>query len=322
MKKQWAELLLTLILGIGAPWLILGTGAALLQRQEPTQETIVLNQPASHRIQVLTENGEQQLQLEEYLTGVLLRELPASFAMEAKKAQAIVARTYAMRVTAGSKHDGCVCTDSGCCQGYWDPEDYLESGGKLSAVEEAREAAVQTVDTVLTYDGELIDATYFSSSGGRTEDAMAVWGADIPYLQSVESPGEESAAHHTDTVVFTPREFENALGRDLSGSAGSWFGETVLTQGGGVETMIIGGKSYQGTELRKLLGLRSTAFTVTATPDTITIVTKGFGHRVGMSQYGAQAMALDGSTCEEILEHYYQNCTIDDLDAVWGKPSD
>jgi len=168
MKKQWAELLLTLILGIGAPWLILGTGAALLQRQEPTQETIVLNQPASHRIQVLTENGEQQLQLEEYLTGVLLRELPASFAMEAKKAQAIVARTYAMRVTAGSKHDGCVCTDSGCCQGYWDPEDYLESGGKLSAVEEAREAAVQTVDTVLTYDGELIDATY----GRRTRAVL------------------------------------------------------------------------------------------------------------------------------------------------------
>ena len=132
---------------------------------------------------------------------------------------------------------------------------------------------------------------------------MAVWGADVPYLQSVESLGEENAAHYSDTVVFSREQFVQALGTLLSGSPMEWFGETVHTKGGGVDTMIIGGQAYRGTELRQLLGLRSTAFTVTASEETVTIVTKGFGHRVGMSQYGAEAMAQKGCTCDQILEH-------------------
>ena len=123
------------------------------------------------------------------------------------------------------------------------------------------------------------------------------------------SPGEENAPHDTDTVTFTPGEFQTALGVTLSGSPKSWFGTTTYTEGGGVASMTIGGESYTGTKLRSLLGLRSTAFAV-AVGEEITITTKGFGHRVGMSQYGADAMAVTGSTFEEILAYYYQGTTL------------
>ena len=96
---------------------------------------------------------------------------------------------------------------------------------------------------MLTYDGALIEATYFSCSGGRTEDAVAVWGTDVPYLRSTDSPGEEKATHYMDTVTFSAEEFQNLLGADLSGLPGSWFGEITYTDGGGVDTIDIGGET-------------------------------------------------------------------------------
>ena len=168
-----------------------------------------------------------------------------------------------------------------------------------------------TAGLVLTYNGSLIDATYFSCSGGRTEDAAAVWGADVPYLQAVDSPGEEGAAAYESEVYFTKSEFARLLGRELAGSPTQWLGKVSYTDGGGVATMVIGGVTYTGKELRSLLGLKSTAFTMTADASGITVVTKGNGHRVGMSQYGAEAMAVLGSSYEEILAHYYQGTVID-----------
>ena len=158
----------------------------------------------------------------------------------------------------------------------------------------------------MTYEGKLVEATYFSCSGGTTEDAVAVWGTDVPYLQSVASPGEENATYYTDSVTFTAQEFASRLGVNLTGKPASWVCDVTHTVGGGVDTMKIGGLTFKGTELRKLLGLRSTAFTITAMEDTITVQTRGYGHRVGMSQYGADAMAALGSTYDEILTHYYQ----------------
>ena len=152
---------------------------------------------------------------------------------------------------------------------------------------------------------------YFSCSGGTTEDAVAVWGADIPYLRSVESPGEENAPYDTDTVEFTPQSFQDLLGQNLEGTTDTWFGETTYTSGGGVAKMVIGGLAYTGTALRSQLGLRSTAFTVETTPEKITIHTRGWGHRVGMSQYGADAMDAQGATYDEILSHYYPGTTLE-----------
>lgn len=114
-------------------------------------------------------------------------------------------------------------------------------------------------------------------------------GNGVPYLQAVASPGEEKAAHYTDTVRFSAGAFQDALGVKLSGSPGSWFRDVTYTDGGGVDTIVIGGTSYKGTDLRSALGLRSTAFSISTTEDTVTITTRGYGHRVGMSQYGADA---------------------------------
>ena len=206
--------------------------------------------------------------------------------------------------------------DPQCCQGYEDISEYLHNGGSEDRINLAREAVDQTKGEVLTYEGTLIDATYFSCSGGQTEDALAVWGIDIPYLQSVSSPGEEHATYYWDSVQFTFDEFQDALSLELDGSPGSWFGSTTYTKGGGVETIRIGDRVYSGTELRTKLGLRSTAFSISVSNGKITIITKGFGHRVGMSQYGANAMALNGAQYSQILTHYYPGTEIDKVDFI------
>lgn len=248
----------------------------------------------------------QQMTLEEYLVGVVLAEMPADFEIEALKAQAVVARTYTRRRMDGGKHEAAaVCMDAGCCQGYRSPEEYQEAGGKETAVEKVRRAVEDTDGLVLRYGGKLIDATYFSCSGGSTEDAVAVWGQDVPYLQAVESPGEEDAPRFTDSVGFSASEFADKLGLSSDGDPAGWFGAVEYTDGGGVDTMVIQGKRFTGTQLRSRLGLRSTAFEISVSGKSITVTTRGFGHRVGMSQYGAQAMARAGETCEGILAHYY-----------------
>ena len=218
----------------------------------------------------------------------------------------MVARTYTCKRMEHFKHGAAaVCTNSSCCQGFRDEEDYVNSGGSRDSVEKIRSAVTETDGQVLVYGGELIDATYFSCSGGQTEDAVAVWGQDVPYLQSVESPGEEDAPRYSGRISYTPENFRLLTGISGEGSVGSWFGPVTWTDGGGVDTIRICGETFTGTELRGILGLRSTMFTVGVEDGMIVIETRGFGHRVGMSQYGAQAMAGDGCSYQEILEHYY-----------------
>ena len=311
MKERLIMLAVTMLMGVLIPWLTFGAYWEWMPEAPPVEETTAPAEPET-QIPVYAE-GVRLMGLEAYVTGVLLGEMPASFGFEAKKAQAVVARTYALRtIGRGNKHGvPSVCTDSACCQGYRSPEEYLHAGGSPEAVAEAERAVRETAGLVLTYNGDLAEATYFSCSGGMTEDAVAVWGTEIPYLQAVESPGEEHATHYTDTLVFSPEQFASALGVRLKGSPTAWFQGVRYTQGGGVEAMEIGGVTYTGTELRRLLGLRSTAFTVKADENQIRITTKGFGHRVGMSQYGADAMAAGGSNFRDILTHYYPGTAID-----------
>ena len=307
MKKQ---LLLSFLAGLALPLLL-----ACLFRQTPrvgdVESESISPAPAAYdaavTLTVLNRSGNlQQMTLEDYLLGVVLAEMPASFEPEALKAQAVVARTYTCKRMEGGKHDAAaVCMDPGCCQGFRAPADYLDEGGKQTAVDKVRSAVKSTDGQVLHYDGSLIDANYFSCSGGSTEDAVAVWGQDVPYLRAVDSPGEEDAPRFTDSVSFTTSEFAGKLGLSDQGDPASWFGAVRYTEGGGVDTMVIRGKTFTGPRLRSALGLRSTAFSVSVDGKTITVTTRGFGHRVGMSQYGAQAMAQSGSSCAEILAHYY-----------------
>lgn len=274
------------------------------QQQIPQQPTVPQQKA---QVSVLLPEGTVTMDMQSYLTGVLLAEMPVDFAPEALKAQAVVSRTYALRRnTVSSKHSrGAVCADSTCCQAYRPVADFLAKGGTPEMLKKVTDAVESTKNQVLTYNGSLIEATYFSCSGGRTEDALAVWGTDIPYLQAVDSPGEESAAHFVDAVQFDAGEFAALLGISPKGSASAWLGSVSYTDGGGVAAMVIGGKKFSGTEIRQKLGLRSTAFSILAVGNAIHISTRGFGHRVGMSQYGAEAMAVNGSSYSEILAHYY-----------------
>ncbi len=318
------EFLFALLMGVVLPGLIFTAADKLflLKGQPPAEESIATEQhtpetqaplQSNDIIPVLQADGTVcNMELEQYLAGVLLGEMPMSFDIEALKAQAVVARTYTLRrCTVAPKHDGgAVCVNSACCQAYCTKETYLSEGGSEDSLNKACSAVSSTAGQVITYNGGLIEATYFSCSGGRTEDALAVWGADIPYLQAVDSPGEENAVHYTDSVSFTGEEFAMLLGLRLTGNPASWFGPVTYTSGRGVDTIVIGGVTFKGTELRQKLGIRSTAFTITPIGDSVHIVTRGFGHRVGMSQYGAEAMAVGGSNYKAILAHYYPGTSL------------
>lgn len=321
MKQLTKDILISLFMGLAVPAMVLNFALALWNRQEPAAESDTLPSetaaPEQTPLPVRVRTGEtvREGDMDSYLVGVVLAEMPASFEPEALKAQSVVARTYARKayVTGGKHGDGSVCTDSACCQAYVSEADYLAKGGTQANVEKIRSAVFATSGLILTYEGEIIEATYFSCSGGSTEDAAAVWGTEFPYLQAVDSPGEENAAYFRSTVEFTPAEVEAALGVVLTGNPESWVSSVTYTDGGGVDTISIGGTFFTGTEVRSLLGLRSAAFSVESAEDRLVVTTKGFGHRVGMSQYGADAMAVGGSTCEEILAHYYQGTELTQL---------
>lgn len=259
---------------------------------------------------VLMPDGPAQVSLHDYLIGVLLAEIPASFAPEARKAQAVAARTFTLKRLEGDKHNGAVCTDSTCCQAWTAPED-----ADTEALAAMTEAVEQTDGYVVEYQGMLIDAVFFSCSGGKTEAAVEVWGNDIPYLQAVDSLGEEDAAPYSDTLDVSEEDFRQTISTlcpdaDLSGPKSGWLGKVTYTVGGGVDTIGIGGANLTGLSLRSAFSLRSTQFTLEPTEDGFRFHTLGYGHRVGMSQYGANAMAEDGADFVKILQHYYQGVDI------------
>lgn len=317
MRKRVMAVIWAFVMGVFCPLFIVSvTKKEFLNDEKPvnvveTTKDISIRQP--EQISVLFEDGSvKELDLKKYLISVLLEEVPASFEMEALKAQAVVARTYVLRrLESGSKHNGAtVCTESSCCQGFCDRNLYLENGGTCANLEKIENAVTQTENLVVTYNGDLIDATYFSCSGGKTEDAVAVWGADIPYLKTTSSPGEEKATHYVDTVTFEISTFLKSLGLKPEGASEQWIEDTKYTAGGGVESIRICGVDFPGTEVRQLLNLRSTAFRIAIVGNTVTVTTKGFGHRVGLSQYGADAMASSGATFEQILTHYYSGTQV------------
>lgn len=312
MRPLWKDILAALWMGMILPGIVLNIFVLKERYREeepmPTQQALTAQEP---EISILVGDADgvcRYMDLDAYLTGVLLAEIPADFHEEALKAQSVAARTYTWKAhTTGGKHgDGSVCTDPACCQAYITQGSYLSRGGSHEDLEKVQKAVEATSDMVLAYDGELIEATYFSSSGGRTEAAVAVWGTDYPYLQAVSSPEEANP----ETVIFTREEFQQALGLPLSGDAAQWLGPVTYTEGGGVASMEIGGETFTGVQLRSLLALRSTAFQMQPAGDEIQITTKGYGHRVGMSQYGANAMAEQGSTWQQILQHYYPGTTL------------
>lgn len=272
-------------------------------------------------VRVLMEDGQvEEMSMADYLWSVTAAEMPAAFELEALKAQAVTARTYtAWKLAHGEENhpEADVCTDVNCCQAYLSPDSAAANWGELTQeyTEKLWSAVTETDGEIITYEGQPIQAVFFSSSLGRTEDAVEVWGNAVPYLVGVESPeGEEVPNYHTQ-VTLTAEEFQESFlaaypQAELSGVPDSWFGETVLTASGRVSSLVVGGVTVTGAELRTLFALRSTAFTVETGEDSVTFSVTGYGHGVGMSQYGAQTLAQQGMTYEDIVKWYYTGVEI------------
>lgn len=273
-------------------------------------------------VRLLLDEQVITLSLRDYLHGVLSAEVPASFEPEALKAQAVAARTYAvykLRGTPPEHHRGAdLCADFGCCQAYRTPEASAALWGDSSEAYAARIAAAvsQTAGMVILYQEEPILAAFHSSSNGRTEDAEDAWSSPVPYLRSVSSPeNEDTVTNYVTVQSVSVSEFAGTIrsrypDAKLDGRPSAWFGNEVRSKTGRVLSIEIGGVPIPGAALRSLFSLRSTAFQVTASDTEITFSVTGYGHGVGMSQYGANAMAKAGRSFQEIVEWYYTGATV------------
>ena len=247
-------------------------------------------------VRVAMEDGQvAEMTMADYLWSVTAAEMPASFEAEALKAQAVTARTYTVwKMGAGEANhsDADVCTDINCCQAFLSREQAAATWGDWAAVytEKISSAVSDTDGQIITYEGQPIQAVFFSSAAGRTEDAVAVWGNAVPYLVGVDSPEGENVPNYHTELTLTAEQFREIFlarypGADLSGTPTGWFRNETATASGRVAAMDVGGVTVKGTELRSLFGLRSASFTLETGEDSVTFQVTGYGHGVGMSQY-------------------------------------
>ena len=320
MRKYAAAGLVLTVLLFGGAYLAAGGPAAEPEPAAP--ETAAVHHDRDVTLTIQDGDTTEQMTLERYLTGVVRGEMPAAFEMEALRAQAAAERSYVYyQLAAGRKDahpDADFCTDHTCCSAYLSETAAREKwGGDFAPWNTRVEQAVSDTDgQVVLYNGRPILAVFHSSSAGRTAAAGDVWSGDLPYLVSVDSPeGEETVPNYYSTVTFTAAEVKEKLlaahpELKLSGAPDRWFGAAAENGSGRVETVSVGGTDIEGTELRRIFGLRSACFTVAADSESVTFRVTGYGHGVGMSQYGANQLAREGKTWQEILEWYYTGATV------------
>jgi stage II sporulation protein D len=267
--------------------------------------------------------GAEELSLRDYLPGVVAAEMPAAYHPDALRAQAVAARTYILykeTVTTAAHPEAAVCRDSSCCKAWLSPQELQERWGDNYSLwwDKICAAVADTDGMYLSYDGQVIQAVFHASSPGRTESSSALWSAE-PYLVSVDSPETaETVANLVSQVTVDQESFRGAIlaldaGAVLEGDPGGWVGEASLTEGGRVDTISIGGVSLSGQDLRTAFSLRSAAFTLSWDGSAFVFTVSGYGHGVGMSQVGADLLAEEGMTWEDILSHYYPGTTLERL---------
>ena len=268
------------------------------------------------KLLITSTNEVVEMSLDDYIIGVLIGEVPSTYEDEALKAQAIVARTYTLyklQNSPDSHENADMCDDINHCQAYktkeyamqcWDDDIEKVKWSKLE------NAVKSTSGKVITYKDNLINAFFHAHSGGMTEDVKYIWGKEeIPYLKSVKS---EEGYLYEDKVVVSKSDFFNIVKNkynDFDDTATN-YSVDGLTPSGRVDKMTIGNKTLAGTEIRTLYGLRSTYFTLKEEDENIIFTTNGYGHGIGMSQEGANYMAINGSSCEDIIKHYYTDVDI------------
>lgn len=292
----------------------------------------------------LSQSGQiETLPLEDYVNGVLAAEMPADFELEALKAQAVAARTFIARRLAAGDHSGVPVpeadvSDTVSHQAYVSKdtlEREWEHGGKSAGLAKLRRAVLETRGVIMTYKGQPITASFFASSGGYTENSEDYWNAAVPYLRSVASPWEQEITPNLAVdYTFSTSEVISKLGLGSKALTVSTSGQAQpvsatssrlpavvlsLTAGHRVKEISIGGTVFTGREVREKLGLRSSQFTWKRQGEEILITTYGNGHGVGMSQWGANGMAKEGSTATQILKHYYSGISFAQVSTLLKK---
>ncbi len=268
-----------------------------------------------------SDGSVETLTMEDYLFGVVAAEMPASFQLEALKAQTVAARTYTIsRQASGTVHEnGALCDDSTCCQAYVDSSDLeVQWGESYDFYTDKIQTAVAETDSLLVlYEGAPIQALFFAAAAGRTVDAVDVWGNEVAYLVGVNSPeSSDEVPDYYSQVTLSKSEVEATIfaaypGANLSGDYTSWLSSPTYTASGSVSTLQVGGLTLSGSQVRTLFSLRSATFSYHWEGSDLVFSVTGYGHGVGMSQYGANALASDGWDFREILEWYYTGTTVE-----------
>ena len=268
----------------------------------------------------------EQVKLDEYLCNVVSAEMPATFDQEALKAQAIVARTYTIYKILNKKHDNAdICDDSTCCQAWISKDDRLakwEENQRESNWQKICSAVNETSGKIITYENKPIDAFFHSNSGGITEVPVNVWGGTgYPYLQSVETSGENTYTQYASEVTLSQEELINKLKEKYSDISIDFTNSEDIkileyTESTRVKTVKFGNHEISGVEARTLFGLKSTNFEISRDGNNIKFSVKGYGHGVGMSQTGADSMAKNGSRAEEIIKHFYTGVEITEVNKL------
>ncbi len=263
----------------------------------------------------------EQIPIEEYVEGVVAAEMPADFEQEALKAQAIAARTYIIRRLAEKDFSDVpaegVVTDTVQHQVFLDDAQRREKwGGDYEwKTRKIREAVVATTGQVITYNGKPINATFFSTSNGYTENSEEYWQQEIPYLRSVEVPWDRESPLYQQVTTLSVETFRKKLGVPLTveASTGSAWSQVLdRSTGKRIARIKVGDRVFTGREIREKLNLPSSHFSWKIENGMVIITTFGYGHGVGMSQWGANGMARDGKTVEEIISYFYRGVEIED----------
>ncbi len=293
---------------------LIGAGDAILLEQAATSGATNLS--CTVRVYMTCTGTVEEMDLEEYLVGVVAAEVPASYNMEAIKAQAVAARTYTVRRMAnlggsGDGRGGDVCTSPAHCQAYYSQEDLQKRWGRNfeKYYRIICEAVFSTRGLVLTYDGKPINAFYHASSGGRTANCEDVFTQALPYLRAVDSPGESAYSGFSTTKTLSRSEFASVLSNKTGTTIAPEELESVVEvtdrRDGRIYRIKIAGETYKGTTFQSWFSLRTTNIQISMDAENVTMTVYGYGHGVGMSQTGANAMAGAGNSYATILKHYY-----------------
>jgi stage II sporulation protein D len=267
-------------------------------------------------VRVFRDNTKQTelVPFEEYVTGVLAGEMPVSFNMEALKAQAVAARTYVMKKIEINKNKDYDIIDTVANQVYLD-DNYLKAVWKdnyISKINKLKTAIIETEGQYLSYNERVIEAFFFSTSVGMTENSEDIFSTKLPYLRSMKSEWDKEVSPvYSDTFMFNLDDFYKRLNLIYTEKIKIQVLKTTST--GRIKSIKINGKTFTGGEIFSKLSIRSTYFSIVQTNNIVTVTTKGYGHGVGMSQYGAEGMARAGYNYEEILKYYYQGVNIEKI---------